>query len=80
MKDKEFEEYFRKVKEDAVFTSHVEKGTIELQQEYYNLLEERIRRIIDENEELKREKEKLIVENNLMKSLLTNHSYTYSIR
>lgn len=79
MNDKELEEYIKTINPD--FTSYIEKGTIEMKQEYYNLLEERMARLINENQELKREKEKLIIENNLIKSLLANNNnYTYGIR
>lgn len=56
MSDKELEEYIKKVEPN--FNSHIEKGTIEMSNEYYNLLEERIRRLIDENNQLKEKYEK----------------------
>lgn len=37
------------------FDSHLEKGTIEMSNEYYNLLEEKMARLINENQELKLE-------------------------
>lgn len=55
MSDKELEEYIKKV--DANFNSHIEKGTIEMSNEYYNLLEERMARLINENQELKEQLE-----------------------
>lgn len=51
MSDKELEEYIKKV--DPNFNSHLENGTIEMSNEYYNLLEERMARIINENKQLK---------------------------
>lgn len=51
MSDKELEEYIKKVEPN--FNSDLAKGTIEMSIEYYNLLEERMRRLIDKNEELK---------------------------
>lgn len=79
MNNSELERYLQEIEPN--FTSYIEKGTIEMSQEYYNLLEERMARLINENQELKKEKEKLIIENNLMKSLLSNNNnYTYGIR
>lgn len=51
MSDKELEEYIRTIEPN--FDSHIEKGTIEMSNEYYNLLEERMARLINENQELK---------------------------
>lgn len=51
MSDKELEEYIKKVEPN--FNSHLEKATIEMSNEYYNLLEERMARFINENQELK---------------------------
>lgn len=51
MSDKELEEYIKEI--DAKFESHIEKGTIEMTQEYYNLVEERMARLINENQQLK---------------------------
>lgn len=51
MSDKELEEYFKTVNPN--FSSHIEKGTIEMSNEYYNLLEERMARLINENQQLK---------------------------
>lgn len=79
MNNSELEKYLQEIEPN--FTSYIEKGTIEMSQEYYNLLEERMARLTNENQELKKEKEKLIIENNLMKSLLSNNNnYTYGIR
>lgn len=79
MNDEELEKYIRTVNPN--FDSHLEKGTIEMSDEYYNLLEERMVRLINKNENLKKQIEKLEIENNLMKSLLVNNNhYTYGIR
>lgn len=79
MNDEELEKYIKKI--DANFESHLEKGTIEMSNEYYNSLEERMARLISQNEELKKEKYKLFIENNLMKQLLTAPlQYTYGVR
>ena len=51
MSDKELEEYINKIKPN--FNSHLEKGTIEMSNEYYNLLEEKMVRLINKNQELK---------------------------
>ena len=55
MSDKELEEYINKIEPN--FNSHLEKGTIEMSNEYYNLLEEKMARLINENQELKTELE-----------------------
>ena len=51
MSDKELEEYINKIEPN--FNSHLEKGTIEMSNEYYNLLEEKMVRLINKNQELK---------------------------
>lgn len=51
MSDRELEEYIKKV--EPRFNSHLEKGTIEMSNEYYGLLEERIARLINENQKYK---------------------------
>lgn len=51
MNDKELEEYINKIEPN--FDSHLEKGTIEMSNEYYNLLEEKMARLINKNQELK---------------------------
>lgn len=51
MSDKELEEYINKIEPN--FDSHLEKGTIEMSNEYYNLLEEKMARLINKNQELK---------------------------
>ena len=50
MSDKELEEYINKIEPN--FASHLEKGTIEMSNEYYNLLEEKMVRLINKNQEL----------------------------
>ena len=50
MSDKELEEYINKIEPN--FNSHLEKGTIEMSNEYYNLLEEKMVRLINKNQEL----------------------------
>ena len=55
MSDKELEEYINKIEPN--FNSHLEKGTIEMSNEYYNLLEEKMVRLINKNKELKKQLE-----------------------
>ena len=50
MTNKELDDYMKTVNPD--FNSHIEKGTIEMNNEYYNLLEEKMARLIAENQEL----------------------------
>lgn len=57
MTDKELDDYMKTV--DTNFSSHLEKGTIEMSNEYYNLLEEKMARLINQNQELKKQDEKL---------------------
>ena len=57
MSDKELEEYINKIEPN--FDSHLEKGTIEMSNEYYNLLEEKMVRLINKNQELKKQLEEL---------------------
>ena len=61
MSDNDLINYIKKV--ETNFNSHVEKGTIEMSLEYYNLCEELIARginAIQENQKLKKEIEKII--------------------
>ena len=61
MSDNDLINYIKKV--ETNFNSHVEKGTIEMSLEYYNLCEELIARginAIQENQQLKEEKQELI--------------------
>lgn len=55
MNDKELDNYMKTVNPN--FDSHIEKGTIEMSNEYYNLLEEKIARLINQNKELKKQLE-----------------------
>lgn len=55
MSDKELEEYINKIEPN--FNSYLEKGTIEMSNEYYNLLEEKMVRLINKNQELKKQLE-----------------------
>lgn len=71
MSDKELEEYINKIEPN--FDSHLEKGTIEMSNEYYNLLEEKMARLINENQELKKQLEELEKENfNLRENIYIN--------
>ena len=60
MSDKELEECINKIEHN--FDSHLETGTIEMSNEYYNLLEEKMARLINKNQELKKEN-KILREN-----------------
>lgn len=53
MTDKELDNYMKTVNPN--FDSHIEKGTIEMSNEYYNLLEEKMARLINEKQELKKQ-------------------------
>lgn len=55
MTNKELDDYMKTVNPD--FNSHIEKGTIEMNNEYYNLLEEKMARLINETQELKKQLE-----------------------
>ena len=55
MKLEELDNYMKAI--DSNFTSHIENGTIEMNNEYYNLLEEKMARLINENQELKKQVE-----------------------
>lgn len=57
MSDKELEEYIKKVEPN--FSSHIENGTIEMRNEYYNLVEERMVRLTNKNQELEKENKEL---------------------
>ena len=60
MSDKELEEYINKIKPN--FDSHLEKGTIEMSNEYYNLLEEKMVRLINKNQKLKKKYENAVAD------------------
>lgn len=53
MTDSELDDYMKTVNPN--FNSHIEKGTIEMSNEYYNLLEEKMARLIAEKQELKKQ-------------------------
>lgn len=55
MDDKELDNYMKTVNPN--FDSHIEKGTIEMSNEYYNLLEEKMARLINKNQALKKQLE-----------------------
>ena len=55
MTNKELDNYMKTVNPN--FNSHIEKGTIEMNNEYYNLLEEKMARLINETQELKKQLE-----------------------
>ena len=69
MSDKELEEYINKIEPN--FDSHLEKGTIEMSNEYYNLLEEKMTRLINKNQELKKQLEELKSTNKVLSEELT---------
>lgn len=52
MTNEELDNYMKTV--NLNFDSHIEKGTIEMSNEYYNLLEEKMARLINENQELRK--------------------------
>nr|DAV26503.1 MAG TPA: alpha/beta peptide [Caudoviricetes sp.] len=57
MTNEELDDYMKTVKPN--FDSHIEKGTIEMSNEYYNLLEEKMARLINQNQELKERLERI---------------------
>ena len=63
MNKEELEEYINKIEPN--FNSHLEKGTIEMSNEYYNLLEEKMVRLINKNQKLKKQLEEYKKLNNL---------------
>lgn len=74
MNDKELDNYMKTVNPN--FDSHIEKGTIEMSNEYYNLLEEKMARLINQNQELKKQIEEY--KNSYFK--LSEENDKYSIR
>lgn len=60
MNDKELYNYMKTVNPN--FNSHIEKGTIEMSNEYYNLLEEKMARLINQNQELKKKYENAVAD------------------
>lgn len=75
MTNKEIDDYMKTVNPD--FNSHIEKGTIEMNNEYYNLLEEKMARLINENQELKKQLEDYIKSNMKLKEELSNKRKEY---
>ena len=73
MSDKELEEYINKIEPN--FDSHLEKGTIEMSNEYYNLLEEKMIRLINKNQELKTKIENAIEYINKYESIKAYYEY-----
>ena len=73
MSDKELEEYINKIEPN--FNSHLEKGTIEMSNEYYNLLEEKMIRLINENQELKTKIENAIEYINKYENIKAYYEY-----
>ena len=57
---------------EANFNSHIEKGTIEMSDEYFNLLQEKMARLISENQELKKQLKELKAINNVLSKELTS--------
>ena len=55
MTDKELDMY--KATVEPNFDSHIERGTIEMNNEYFNLIEEKMAKLISENQELKKQLE-----------------------
>ena len=70
--DKELEEYINKIEPN--FDSHLEKGTIEMSNEYYKLLEEKMARLINKNQELKKQLEDISEELELVRCDLHNRT------
>lgn len=75
MTNKELDDYMKTVNPD--FNSHIENGTIEMNNEYYNLLEEKMARLINENQELKKQLEDYIKSNMELKEELSNKRKEY---
>lgn len=59
MNDKELDDYIKTISPN--FNIHIGKGTIEMNNEYYNLLREKTARLVNENQELKKQNEELEV-------------------
>ena len=66
MTDKKLDMY--KATVEPNFDSHIERGTIEMNNEYFNLIEEKMARLISENQELKKQLDELqTLYNNMFK-------------
>lgn len=72
MNDKELDNYMKTVNPN--FDSHIEKETIEMNNEYYNLLEEKMARLINENQLLKKQLENIEEELELVRCDLHNRT------
>lgn len=70
MSDKQLEEYIRTIEPN--FDNHIEKGTIEMSNEYYNLLEEKMARLINENQELSKQSNILQADKEQLNSLVNS--------
>lgn len=70
MTDKELDMY--KATVEPNFYSHIERGTIEMNNEYFNLIEEKMARLISENQELKRQLKEMKAINNVLSKELTS--------
>ena len=75
MTNKELDNYMKTVSPN--FDSHIEKGTIEMNNEYYNLLEEKMARLINQNKKLKKQVEDYIKSNMKLKEELSNKRKEY---
>lgn len=75
MSEEEFEEYYKKIEPN--FNSKIEKGTIEMSNEYYNAIEERMARLINKNNNLQNQ---LQQKENIIKEIKAQLEYleTYS--
>lgn len=73
MTNKELDDYMKTVNPN--FDSHIEKGTIEMSNEYYNLLEEKMARLINKNQELKERLER--IDNYLYKYYTVENQYWF---
>ena len=73
MNKEELDDYMKTVNPN--FDSHIEKGTIEMSNEYYNLLEEKMARLINENQELKEKIER--IDNYLDKYYTVENQYWF---
>lgn len=71
MSDEELEKYIHKIEPN--FDSHIEKGTIEMSNEYYNSLEEWMFRLINKNKQLLEENKELKEKYNLALTLLLEY-------
>ena len=70
MTDKKLDMY--KATVEPNFDSHIERGTIEMNNEYFNLIGEKMARLISENQELKRQLKEMKAINNVLSKELTS--------